>query len=89
VQPRRWEAQRTWVNTWYDASHAGTEEGYMATSSLMIINIATPPTQMSRRARVDYAQRAVLLALQELIGVDSTGQSNVSLGTWAFDASEP
>jgi hypothetical protein len=31
----------------------GTEEGYMATSSLMIINIATPPTQMSRRARVD------------------------------------
>jgi hypothetical protein len=73
----------------------------MATSSLMIINIATPPTQMSRRARVDYAQRAVHLALQELansggnsssgdvIGVDSTGQSNVSLGTWAFDASAP
>jgi hypothetical protein len=79
----------------------GTEESYMATSSLMIINIATPPTQMSRRARADYAQRAVLLALQELahsggnisngdvIGVDSTGQSNVSLGSWAFDASEP
>jgi hypothetical protein len=83
------------------ASHTGTEEGYMATSSLMLINIATPPTQMSRRARVDYATRAVHLALQELahgggnnssgdvIGVDSTGQSNVSLGTWAFDAHDP
>jgi hypothetical protein len=73
----------------------------MATSSLLIINVATPPTQMSRRARVDYAQRAVALALQELancggnissgevIGVDSAGQSNVSLGSWTFDAHDP
>jgi hypothetical protein len=79
----------------------GTEEGNMATSSLMIINIAAPPTQMSRRARADYAQRAVLLALQELahsggnnssgdvIGVDSTGTPNQSLGSWAFDAHDP
>ena len=73
----------------------------MATSSLMIINIATPPTQMSRRARVDYAQRAVLLALQELahsggnissgdvIGQDSAGVPNQSLGSWSFNASAP
>jgi hypothetical protein len=77
------------------------KEGYMATSSLMIINIDSPPTQLSRRARVDYAQRAVLLALQELahsggnssngsvIGVDSAGVPNQSLGTWAFDAHDP
>jgi hypothetical protein len=73
----------------------------MATSSLMIINIATPPTQLGRSARVAYALRAVQLALQELsngggnissgdvIGQDSAGTPNQSLGSWAFDAHDP
>jgi hypothetical protein len=73
----------------------------MATSSLMIINIDTPPTQLGRSARVAYAQRAVQLALQELahsggnlsngsvIGVDSAGTPNQSLRSWAFDSHDP
>jgi hypothetical protein len=73
----------------------------MALSSLLLVNIATPPTQLSRRARVDYACRALQLVIQELsagggnnssgdvIGQDSAGVPNQSLGSWSFDASAP
>jgi hypothetical protein len=73
----------------------------MALSSLMLIQIDSPPTQLGRRARVDYALRALQLVAQELangggnsssgsvIGVDSAGTPNQSLGTWAFDAHDP
>jgi hypothetical protein len=70
----------------------------MALSSLLLIQIDTPPTQMSRSARVAYAQRALQLAAMELahcggnlssgeiIGQDSAGTPNQSLGSWQFDA---
>jgi hypothetical protein len=73
----------------------------MALSSLMIINIDTPPTQLSRSARVAYALHAletVKLELGRCQGNDSSGQiigqasdgtPNTSLGYWAFDASAP
>ena len=68
---------------------------------LMNITIDLPPTQLSRSARVAYAQRALQLVQMELgrcggnessgsiIGQDSAGTPNQSLGYWAFDASEP
>jgi hypothetical protein len=68
---------------------------------LMNVIINTPPTQMSRRARADYACRALQLVIQELshgggnissgdvVGQDSLGVPNQSLGYWGFDAHDP
>jgi hypothetical protein len=73
----------------------------MALSSLLLVQIDSPPTTMSRSARVAYALHALETVKLELgrcqgndssgsiVGQDSAGTPNQSLGSWSFDASAP
>jgi hypothetical protein len=84
------------------ASHTGIRGGAaMSGAVLMNITIDLPPTQLSRSARVAYALHALETVKLELgrcggndstgsiIGQDSAGVPNQSLGSWSFDASPP